>query len=118
MIDSPKKLEASGPRGDPLQALISRDTCQEIVGAMTARELLIALCRIQRLPDEIPAYILGVSVPHLSVIMAHARLRLAADLPELAALLDGRHHLPLQDRALTPPPPNRPGPGRPPKYAF
>lgn len=90
MVDFLRVNGRPDPTTDPLQPLISAETCHEILQALQTDELLIAFCRVHRLPDAVPACILGVPAAHLSRIMMSARLRLAAEIPELAVLLAGR----------------------------
>lgn len=73
-----------------LERMIAHDTIQEILEALTPKQFVVAILRLEGLSQIEIAELLGVSRSVVYYRLKHAKKRLAARYPELAPVLDGR----------------------------
>lgn len=74
----------------PLDSLVQRDTCHEILSLLTREELIVAVLRLEGLSDSQIGALLGITTSGVSRRIERARVRIVAHLPELAPMLRGR----------------------------
>jgi DNA-binding CsgD family transcriptional regulator len=73
-----------------LDRLVRQETLAQALSAMRPRELVVAALRADGLTDVQIADLLGITPKAVYARMWRARQRIAADLPELRVVLDGR----------------------------
>ena len=95
--------------GHPLDELIAREACAEILSLLRPDELVVAALRLEGLDDAQIGRRLGMDGPAVSQRMIRAQQRIAAQRPDLASLLTGRRRHPSQRQPD--PGPNRSTPG-------
>lgn len=98
----------------PLDELIARESCAEILSLLRPGELVIAALRLRGLDDAQIGEQLGVDRSAISQCMGRAQQRIAAQRPDLAGLLTGRRMSPSVRQPAADvenPGPNPPAPG-------
>jgi DNA-directed RNA polymerase specialized sigma24 family protein len=73
-----------------LSGLLRADMLAEILKLLTAEEAVVAVLRLQGLPDAEIAAMLGLARSTVTTRMIEARKRIARELPEAASWLEGR----------------------------
>jgi hypothetical protein len=92
-VDQEENQRAVTPYPDdlePLERLILRENCLDILHSLEPHELIIAALRLERLSDVQIGEILGIDRTTVSRCLARAQERIMRDLPYTAGLLAGR----------------------------
>lgn len=89
---------------DPLERLVEQDTFAEMLSLLEPEELVVAVLRLEGLPDSQIAVLLDIDPRTVGQRMEEARLRIMEALPELASFLRDRQRPSLQPLPRQPPP--------------
>jgi hypothetical protein len=93
----------------PLDELIAREACAEILSLLRPDELVVAALRLEGLDDAQIGRRLGMDGLTVSQRMIRAQQRIAAQRPDLAGLLAGRRMRPSLRQPDVGPKPSTPG---------